>query len=255
MLEKLNASMTSAAGALGLLRAQVVVADFEEIQRLRSFCADLIRTLALRQTIVPASIRRLCKSHDRESWQALIETTRDLSIEVTRLFKLLSREDGNFTLDAQTTYRQLVIGFASRERILDELSKVGFPLSDAVIVELLKTADLYEELISSVRLCEEDIAKYLQVARDRLNSQLDSIDITPALIAELGRLVTEASNSASATESDAAKESLKKAEAAAKAGDKRTMAAHLRSAGKWAWDFATKVGVSVAADVIKKSML
>jgi hypothetical protein len=42
-----------------------------------------------------------------------------------------------------------------------------------------------------------------------------------------------------------------KAEKAAKAGDANTAFGHLKSAGKWAWDVANKVGVSVAAKAIE----
>jgi hypothetical protein len=44
------------------------------------------------------------------------------------------------------------------------------------------------------------------------------------------------------------------AEKAAKAGDAPATLTHLKAAGKWAWDTATKIGVSVAAKAIEGAM-
>ena len=55
-------------------------------------------------------------------------------------------------------------------------------------------------------------------------------------------------------EQDIAVSEIAKAEQAAKAGDGPKALKHLKSAGKWAWDFVTKVGASLTAEVIKKSM-
>ena len=44
------------------------------------------------------------------------------------------------------------------------------------------------------------------------------------------------------------------AEQAANAGDKQGVLRHLKNAGKWAADIASKIGVNVASELIKKSM-
>ena len=44
------------------------------------------------------------------------------------------------------------------------------------------------------------------------------------------------------------------AETAAKAGNGPKVIEYLKKAGSWAFDTATKIGTSVAAEVIKKSM-
>ncbi len=41
---------------------------------------------------------------------------------------------------------------------------------------------------------------------------------------------------------------------AAQTGDGATAIAKLKTAGQWAWDTATKIGVSVAAEAIKKAI-
>jgi hypothetical protein len=45
-----------------------------------------------------------------------------------------------------------------------------------------------------------------------------------------------------------------KAEQAAKVGDGERALGHLRSVGKWAIDVATKIGTTLAVEVIKESM-
>jgi hypothetical protein len=44
------------------------------------------------------------------------------------------------------------------------------------------------------------------------------------------------------------------AEKSATAGDAPATLGHLKSAGKWAWDIATKIGVSVAAKALETAM-
>jgi hypothetical protein len=84
------------------------------------------------------------------------------------------------------------------------------------------------------------------------NQTLGSIDMT-ALAAELSRLRAEARKEATEPEHDIAVSEIAKAEQAAKEGQGPKVMEHLKSAGKWALDVATKIGTSVALEAIKKS--
>lgn len=84
------------------------------------------------------------------------------------------------------------------------------------------------------------------------NQTLGSIDMT-ALASELSRLRAEARKEATEPEHDIAVSEIAKAEQAAKEGQGSKVMEHLKSAGKWALDVATKIGTSVALEAIKKS--
>jgi hypothetical protein len=84
------------------------------------------------------------------------------------------------------------------------------------------------------------------------NQTLGSIDMT-ALAAELSRLRAEARKEATEPEHDIAISEIAKAEQAAKEGQSSKVMEHLKAAGKWALDVATKLGTSVALEAIKKS--
>jgi hypothetical protein len=85
------------------------------------------------------------------------------------------------------------------------------------------------------------------------NQTLGSIDMT-ALATELSRLRAEARKDAVEPDHDIAVSELAKAEQAAKEGQASAVMQHLKSAGSWALDVATKIGTSVAVEAIKKSM-
>jgi len=76
----------------------------------------------------------------------------------------------------------------------------------------------------------------------------------PKLAMELFQLRHEMRKIAVEPEHDIAVSEIAKAEEAAKAGDGSKTVAHLKSAGKWAFDVATKIGTSLAVEAIKKSM-
>ena len=83
--------------------------------------------------------------------------------------------------------------------------------------------------------------------------QLGQIDLQ-ALATELAILRREMRQTVVESEQDIAIGQIAAAEAAAKKGDATSVAGHLKSAGRWAFDVATKVGVSVASEAIKKSL-
>jgi len=85
------------------------------------------------------------------------------------------------------------------------------------------------------------------------NQTLGSIDMT-ALAAELARLRVEARKDAVEPEHDMAVSDIAQAEQAAKEGQPSKVVQHLKSAGTWALDVATKIGTSVAVEAIKRSM-
>jgi hypothetical protein len=84
------------------------------------------------------------------------------------------------------------------------------------------------------------------------NQTLGSIDMT-VLASELSRLRTEARKEATEPEHDIAVSEIAKAEQAAKEGQGSKVMQHLKLAGNWALDVATKIGTGVALEAIKKS--
>jgi hypothetical protein len=84
------------------------------------------------------------------------------------------------------------------------------------------------------------------------NQTQGSIDMT-TLATELYRLRMEAKKVAIEPEHDIAVSEIAKAEQAAKEGQESKVMEHLKSAGKWALDVATKIGTGIALEAIKKS--
>jgi len=74
-----------------------------------------------------------------------------------------------------------------------------------------------------------------------------------ALSAELSRLRDSMRASATKVEQDIAVGHVAAAEKAAKEGDKPTVLRHLKNVGKWTLDTATKIGVNLASEAIKKA--
>jgi hypothetical protein len=75
-----------------------------------------------------------------------------------------------------------------------------------------------------------------------------------ALASELSSLRSELKKEATEPEHDEAIGAIASAEKAAKEGDGPGVLTYLASAGKWALDVATKIGVSVATEALKKSI-
>ena len=71
---------------------------------------------------------------------------------------------------------------------------------------------------------------------------------------ELGRLKIALRGAANDTGQLESLVAVSSAEDAARSGDGATAMAKLKAAGSWAWDTATKIGVSVAAEAIKKAV-
>lgn len=86
------------------------------------------------------------------------------------------------------------------------------------------------------------------------NEVKESVDL-PKLAGELAVLREQMKKGGTTVEHDAALGDVSKAEQAAKAGDGAKTLEHLKSAGKWALDAATKIGTSLAAEMLKKSLL
>ncbi len=82
--------------------------------------------------------------------------------------------------------------------------------------------------------------------------QLGQIDMR-VLATELASLRREMRQTAQEAEQDIATGEIAAAETAAHKGDTEGVLLHLKNAGKWAFDVATKIGVSVASEAIKKS--
>jgi len=85
-------------------------------------------------------------------------------------------------------------------------------------------------------------------------AQIDSSINLLRLADELSRLQKAMMKEAIEAEHSIAIGEVAKAEKAAKAKDVSKVAEHLNSAGKWALDIASKIGVPVAVEVLKKSL-
>jgi uncharacterized protein YjbI with pentapeptide repeats len=85
------------------------------------------------------------------------------------------------------------------------------------------------------------------------NQLQGSIDL-PKLADELSRLRQEMKKEAIEPGQDIAVSEIAKAEQSAKAGEGSKTLEHLKSAGKWALDIATKIGTSLAVEALKKSL-
>jgi hypothetical protein len=75
-----------------------------------------------------------------------------------------------------------------------------------------------------------------------------------ALSVELAQLRAEMRKNAKEPEEDEAVSAIGKAEKAAAAGDQSGAMQHLKSAGNWALDVATKLGVAVASKALEHSL-
>jgi hypothetical protein len=85
---------------------------------------------------------------------------------------------------------------------------------------------------------------------ERVHQVNKNIDIT--LLADELTLLREAMKKESSTaDQDTAVGAIAAAEIAARAGNTKKMRSHLKSAGKWAFDVATKIGISVAAKALE----
>lgn len=90
------------------------------------------------------------------------------------------------------------------------------------------------------------------------HQDLSSIDLQ-LLTNELGRLRRAMMQEAVAAESSEPDQTIAisavaSAEKSAQAGDAPATLGHLKAAGKWAWDTATKIGVSVAAKALEGAL-
>ena len=82
--------------------------------------------------------------------------------------------------------------------------------------------------------------------------QIGQIDLR-TLAVELATLRHEMRQIATDPGQDMAVGQIAAAETAAREGDSGSVLRHLKSAGKWAFDVATKIGVSVASEALKKA--
>lgn len=85
------------------------------------------------------------------------------------------------------------------------------------------------------------------------NQLQGSVDLSQ-LANELSRLRHEMKKESVEPEHDIAVSEIAQAEQSAKSGDGSRTLEHLKSAGKWALDIATKIGSNLAVEAIKKSM-
>jgi hypothetical protein len=99
-----------------------------------------------------------------------------------------------------------------------------------------------------------DNAHAHDITFNQIWNQLQGTIDLPKLADELSRLRQEMKNEAVEPEQDIAVSEIAKAEQSAKAGEGSKTVEHLKSAGKWAFDVATKIGTSLAAEALKKTL-
>jgi hypothetical protein len=95
-----------------------------------------------------------------------------------------------------------------------------------------------------------DQATAISNASHEAASQLD----LPKLAAELQQLRAALRKEATEREHDASVVAVGAAEQAAREGNGKAALEHLKKAGKWAFDVATKIGVSIASDALKTAL-
>lgn len=99
---------------------------------------------------------------------------------------------------------------------------------------------------------------YKARAQNNVQQQLSDVELQ-LLTSELGRLRRAMMQQAVAAESSEPDQAIAisavaNAEKSAKVGDVPATLSHLKSAEKWAWDTATKIGVSVAAKALEGAL-
>jgi hypothetical protein len=91
-----------------------------------------------------------------------------------------------------------------------------------------------------------------EVVQQIVSHPAEALDVH-ALAEELGRLRAAMKREATAPEQDVAVAEVARAEIAAKEGNTQQALQHLKAAGTWAFDVATKIGVGVATAAIKSA--
>jgi small GTP-binding protein len=131
----------------------------------------------------------------------------------------------------------------SIERLLGDYERP----EDKVIMEFGHREDRIGKIEISPHINVSPKIEQKQVIKQKL-----SIDLS-ALAQELQALRKQMrSQSDNSLEADVAAGEIAKAEKAAKEGDGPRVIKHLKAAGRWAFDFATSVGSSLVAEVMKK---
>jgi len=95
------------------------------------------------------------------------------------------------------------------------------------------------------------------VAKDNILNQANAFpdqEYLKMLSSDLRQLRNAMKLEATTVDHDAAVGQIANAESAIKKGDLGTLSQHLKSAGTWALDVATKIGVDVACDALKRAV-
>jgi hypothetical protein len=127
----------------------------------------------------------------------------------------------------------------------------GEPASAQMLIGELNTGDTYTagQVGAMGPQAEAHDTSFQEINAQRFN-QID----TQMLAVELATLRQEMRRAATGPEEDVAIGQIAAAEVAAKQGDAAGAVRLLKSAGKWALEIASKIGVNVASEVIKKSV-
>ena len=175
MTRKLETSLTSAVSGLDLIREAIPKSTDDELGRLQSLCAKLISTISVRQNNFANDIEHYAGAPDERRWNDLRYTLAELATEVTRMFKLLAREAGDFTIEKQDTYRDLMQGLADRQIIYREIDQLAYPPSTEDIARLQNIVGEYRRLRSSLIDAQKEIADFIQVRKQKAGTQRDDV--------------------------------------------------------------------------------
>jgi hypothetical protein len=127
---------------------------------------------------------------------------------------------------------------------------------EKVVQFFVKDFNLHKEVRRMKNKFEGPVGVVAENARDFVQHQHPGQSGTElkALAEELAKLRIAARQQSTEADHDAAVGAIAEAESAAKKGDEKSMIQYLAKAGSWALDVATKIGVSIAAEAIKKSL-
>ena len=217
-------------------------------------------TLKDRETIVvsyhPIAEKMLTKGLDNRAipalqfdsteFQGVLNAVKNIILEWT----LRLEADGILGEDMTFTHEEIRKGSSTNLNIENLIGQV-FQAEHHTQIREVRMGDTYEA--GQVGAMGPNAHAHDMTLSQIWNQLQTSVDLSQ-LAAELSRLRQEMKKESVEPEQDIAVSEIAKAEQFAKSGDGSKTLEHLKSAGKWALDIATKIGTSLAVEALKKSM-